>query len=634
MYGMMTLMSIMGLAMGGPIPAEHSAELDVWDCSKPVATAVYAGNTFCSAHEHADLHDQQQPAILAQIVTRHKAAGFRCEVRRTTRSHICGAFSYEKALPYLTETTQVQLSANECRNLKHYGIFRDSSTGHEQQGLLGVGTWHFTAAVRGLEYVDDGDTTCQGVTAMIDGRRIDRLVQTAEYTVAVTEERFELTANTADALSTGEHLECKPDEQGCVGVQHTYCWVVPDSFSCPLQVIKSVGFTQRAGRMRINPTEQLVVELGPQGPTKQGSCPGLWFTTQEPRLVVMVNATDLTGMQHVQPEEVDPFLSLSMVRSYIAYTRKWSEGRANHDLEKTTCGRQMDQLETGQTIILAPGQFARRVVDTVETFSCHSTRVTIRTANICYQDIPVDGPLPFAAARTRILKSASPVVPCAREFPARVEGLRGQWWRIDPAVIQDTRPQQWRGVDVTHAPTHMDRPAGLYSASERRQWAALQAVPIYREQLYNAIELGSCGSLDSCPAAHMGGHSGGFDVGRLAEQVPGYAWYQAIMSPTNWVIAIIGLMSTINFIGVMWYYCTTRRAADRGETKTTVTVNQAAVRVNNMLEGATRPAEPVIATGENRCGIAEVSELTTFPMATMAPSAPTGTVILSTKPVY
>ena len=168
-YGMMTLMSIMGLAMGGPTPAEHSAELDVWDCSKPAATAVYASNTFCGGREHADLHDQQQPAILAQIVTRHKAAGFRCEVRRTTRSHICGAFSYEKALPYLTETTQVQLSANECRNLKHYGIFRDSSTGHEQQGLLGVGTWHFTAAVRGLEYVDDGDTTCEGVTAMIDG---------------------------------------------------------------------------------------------------------------------------------------------------------------------------------------------------------------------------------------------------------------------------------------------------------------------------------------------------------------------------------------------------------------------------------------------------------------------------------
>ena len=136
---MMTLMSMMGLAMGGPLPAEHAAELDVWDCAQPVATAVYASNTFCSGREHADLHDRQQPAILSQVVTRHKAAGFCCEARRTTRSDICGAFSYEKALPYLTETTQLQLSASECRNLKHYGIFQDLSTGHKQGAGPGPG---------------------------------------------------------------------------------------------------------------------------------------------------------------------------------------------------------------------------------------------------------------------------------------------------------------------------------------------------------------------------------------------------------------------------------------------------------------------------------------------------------------
>ena len=140
--------------------------------------------------------------------------------------------------------------------------------------------------------------------------------------------------------------------------------------------------------------------------------------------------------------------------------------------------------------------------------------------------------------------------------------------------------------------------------------------------------------MDSCPAAHIGGHNGGFDVGRLAEQIPGYAWYQAIMSPTNWAIAIIRLMSTVNFIGLLWYYCTTRRTAGRGETKTAVTVNHAAVRVNDAPEGATRRAEPVIAAGESRCGIADVSELTTFPIGARAPPAPAGAMIWATKPVY
>ena len=455
----------------------------------------------------------------------------------------------------------------------------------------------------------------------------------SKSTGIVTEERFELTATTADALSTGEHLDCKPEERGCAGVQHTYCWVVPDSFNCPLQVIKSVGFTQRAGRMRINPTEQLVVELGPHEPAPHGACPGLWFTTQEPRLVVMVNATDLTGIPHVQPEEVDPFLSLAMVRSFIQYSRQLNEGRVADDFEQTNCGRQLDQLEAGQTVVLAPGQFARRMADTVETFSCQPVRVTIRTAATCYQDIPVDGPQPFAAVRTRILKSASPIVPCSREFPMRVEGLRGQWWRVDPAVIRDTPPQQWRGVGAKHAPTHMDRPAGLYSASEQQQWAALQAVPVYREQLYNAIEFGSCGSIDSCPVDHMGGQTGGFDVGRLAEQLPGAAWYETITSPTTWVIAVIGLMTTVNFVGLTWQHCKARRSAGREGGKTTVTVNNTTTRMCDEPTGQTVVAAPALTTNVNRCGVAEVSEMTSFTTEGSA-SAPPNTVMLASKPVY
>ena len=212
---------------------------------------------------------------------------------------------------------------------------------------------------------------------------------------------------------------------------------MPDSFSCPLQVIKSVGFTQRDGRLRINQRDQLMVELGPHEPAPHGTCPCLWFTTGGDG-----QCHDVTGLKHVQPEEVDPFLSLAMERSYIEYSRKRDTSRASDDFEHMTCGRQMDQLEVGQTVMLTPGQFVRRTINTIETFSCHPVRVMIRTADACYQDIPVDGPQPFAAAWTHILKAATPVVPCSREFPMRLKGLRGQRWRVDPAVIQDTLPQQ------------------------------------------------------------------------------------------------------------------------------------------------------------------------------------------------
>ena len=136
-------------------------------------------------------------------------------------------------------------------------------SGHKEQGLTGVSAWHFTAAVQGLEYVDGGNSMCQGVSMVIDGCRIDRLVQTAEYNIIVTEE-------------------------------------LP--------------------------------------------------------------------------------------------------------------------LKMGQMVMLAPGQFAQQTIDTIETFTCHAATVTIRTAETCYQDIPIDGPPPFEAAHTRIMKSASPIVPCSLSF--------------------------------------------------------------------------------------------------------------------------------------------------------------------------------------------------------------------------
>ena len=187
---------------------------------------------------------------------------------------------------------------------------------------------------------------------------------------------------------------------------------------------------------------------------------------------------------------------------------------------------------------------------------------------------------------------------------------------------------------MTHAPTHMDRPAGLYSASERRQWAALQAVPVYREQLYNAIEFGSCGSVDSCPVDHMGGQTGGFDVGRLAEQLPGAAWYETITSPTTWVITIIGLMSTINFVGLLWHYCKARRNTGCEEMKTTVTVNNTTTRPSNAMSIQAVVSEPALPANVSRCGVAEVSEMMTFPMEVSAPATPTNKVMLATKPVY
>ena len=107
----------------------------MWDCQHPLSTTVYDGQTFCRPAGVSQHPQQTQHVVLAQVVKRHHTEGFKCEAVRTTRSHICGAFLYEKALPSMTSTTQLQLAESNCRKLFYNGVFRDPEMGHKQRDL-------------------------------------------------------------------------------------------------------------------------------------------------------------------------------------------------------------------------------------------------------------------------------------------------------------------------------------------------------------------------------------------------------------------------------------------------------------------------------------------------------------------
>ena len=295
------------------------------------------------------------------------------------------------------------------------------------------------------------------------------------------------------AMSTGERLPCTPNSRGCAGASHAYSWTVPKTMDCPLQIIRRAKMTQESGSaILVDESAQIVLEITSSVPTAVGTCPGEWLKTTEPRILVVLNSSETLDLETVQPEEVDPFLALSMSRLYMEYWRDTQHTATGDLTDQQECRRQLNTLRQQNTVEMEPGKFLRRTGDAVELFECRQVITTIRTAASCYRDIPVHGEQPFADVHTPVLRSASPETPCTREFPMCVRGLQRQWWRVDPAVIKESAPQRWMGRHQQHSPTHMDRPSGLYSDSERSQWATLQAVPVYQEMILNRIELGSC----------------------------------------------------------------------------------------------------------------------------------------------
>ena len=133
----------------------------------------------------------------------------------------------------------------------------------------------------GAEYLQNGDTTCKGVTRVIRGRVIKRLIQHAEDFITLQEEKFEMSATSVLASFSAETLSCTPSDGGCVGSQHTLVWQRPPTFDCPLQVVRTVIMHRQPGStIYVSKDSMLAIEVKGE-PTHIGTCPGEWQATQD-----------------------------------------------------------------------------------------------------------------------------------------------------------------------------------------------------------------------------------------------------------------------------------------------------------------------------------------------------------------
>ena len=152
----------------------------------------------------------------------------------------------------------------------------------------------------------------------------------------------------------------------------------------------------------------------------------------------------------------------------------------------------------------------------------------------------------------------------------------------------------------------MDQPSGLYTESERAEWATLQAVPVYQEMIRNNIEIGSCQAVSQCPTALAGSADAGFNLGLLHREIPGYSWFEALTSPSNWITASSLLLAIISIVLHIIQRC--KQGAHAGTTETRTAVG---VTINNTQDPVPQgdrvvTTSPMIAPP--RYGVAEVTE--------------------------
>ena len=140
------------------------------------------------------------------------------------------------------------VSADQCRQMVRDKMLRPRPSAKFALEL--PGETFVRDVTLGATSVEGGDETCQGITTMVDGKTISRLVEIRNYLVEVQPENFLAMDTAIDATTTGETLPCCPADLGCRGGEHTFIWYRSSQVSCPFALLREVTGYLQEGQFR------------------------------------------------------------------------------------------------------------------------------------------------------------------------------------------------------------------------------------------------------------------------------------------------------------------------------------------------------------------------------------------------
>ena len=241
-----------------------------YDCSRPFTVKTFNARSGC---QYAPSPIQEPTKLwLLHKITKQVFKGFACKATRNTESHICGYFSYSKALKSSSGHIPYELSADECSCMVRTLHFSDDSVARTKHTIMVPGTTLVEAFTAGAEAIStDGNVMCMGQDVIINVKAMSHVVTSAVYVVRIMEETFnlDLDSNVLYAEEMREVVPCAVAQGNCATMDHTYTW----STHTPHHRCPFVRTRQTTGVMEgdaFNSIEELLLlKVGPQVPATE-----------------------------------------------------------------------------------------------------------------------------------------------------------------------------------------------------------------------------------------------------------------------------------------------------------------------------------------------------------------------------
>ena len=426
------------------------------------------------------------------------------------------------------------------------------------------------------------------------GEELARTVQSRflEFTLRRVKLKMDRKSRTITVAGSGEKLACQvgdnsvtgnPKKAGCAGVGQTFVWDRADSSYCPLHFVQRIkGFL--SGQTFVSP-QHMVAFTVTQRRADAVTCPGLWQATDTKNIYVSADSGASRRLPRVAGAELDPFLALLMTKKYLAATQVHLPDPARTD-DKIKCLERLTAKGDQEPFQVGHDHFAVISGDIVQVFQCRRLKVTLRSTQNCYQDIPVNHPRwQFLNLRNRVAKEISPEVPCRDHFPIRVQGLY-HWWALNGGVTRAETPARWTGTPSSRSSSTIV--GGLYTQSELDEWEAVQAMPVYFSQLEGSIRLKSCTSSMGCPQPTQAGN---YDWSKLEAELPVTSFMANLNEAWTW-IGRVDQALVIVFVPLLIVLLVKVRRLENAAAANQGAVN-VAVSAPAMIPMQTMPTEPV-----------------------------------------
>ena len=459
----------------------NSYKIKYNDCRKPSRIVKYETSQLCKDNSLKPKPKLEQVAIL-QKVKNKKLTGYSCKILTTRFEYYCGVYAHTKIATIPEVEILEGLSPGSCAdmvNSKQY-VSRD----HKSHALKMNTETVIRVVERGEITDNNGNVQCKGQTTKIGEKLVDRIIILAQTRVTIQEEEYLLTGNTIESVSDHLILSCKPTDGGCRSMDKTFIWSTSQMGICPLKKVREIEVEERDEYWLDEVNLVLLKKLGPTA--APDGCPNIVLHTTEYEDIFITH--DKTAF----PELQDEMKLTTFIKSrddFILYEAESRTNRLRHTISREVCPNKYGSTD-GEITRLSDNRFSMRSGETTFVFDCPEHEDKIRTAQFCYEDIPIgeEGSSSFITPVTRVFTTHSKKKPCNVKFPSTVKAVES-WieMRPDPTPVSapakpsDTNDDDEQHMDVANG--------GLYTEGEIRAWQEhLEQASFHKSILHQITE--------------------------------------------------------------------------------------------------------------------------------------------------